>query len=105
MLLRFFGFGIFAFQIGESHVQRFVTESNTNGVHGDAFFVQGIGVGLTKAVKFSAFDTSFLCNRLQLAQKVSIGFSLPVRKDQILPLGILLSHSVLNLPEELGRDW
>jgi hypothetical protein len=81
-----------------------VTESNTNGVHRDAFLMQRVGVGLAEAVKFSAFDTSFLCNRLQLAQEVSVGFSVSVGKNQIVRLGIPLSHSVLDLPNQLCRD-
>jgi hypothetical protein len=33
MLLRFFGFGVLAFDVRERHVQRFVTDSDTDGVH------------------------------------------------------------------------
>ena len=40
MVLRFFGLGVLAFEIGESHVQRFVTESDADVVYQDTFFAQ-----------------------------------------------------------------
>ena len=52
--------------------------------------MQCASIGLAEAVKLTAFDASFLSDRLQLAQEVSIGFSVPVGKNQIMRLGIPL---------------
>ena len=66
VLLRFFRLCILAFEVSQRHVQRFVTEADANGVHRDAFFVQGVGIALVEAVKFGAFDASFLSGRGKL---------------------------------------
>lgn len=51
MLLGFFRFGIFAFDVSERYVQRLVSEADSNGIHRDAFLLQRVGVCLTEAVK------------------------------------------------------
>ena len=48
--------------------------------------MQGVCVSLAKAVKLCAFDAGFLRNRLQLAQEVSVGFSVLVWKYKVARL-------------------
>jgi hypothetical protein len=67
VFLGFLRLGVLAFEIGERHVQRFVTEADSDGVHRDPFFVQGVGLGLAEAVKLRALDASLLGNCLELA--------------------------------------
>src|SRR5215475_10807527 len=66
--------------------------------------MQRVRVGLAEAMKFGAFYAGFLRNCFQLAQEVSVWFSIPVRKHQIMRLCVPLSHSVLDLPNELRWD-
>ena len=98
MFLRFFRFGVFAFEVGERHVQRLVPQADSDGVHRDPFFMQGVGIGLAEAVKLRALDASFLGNRLQFAQEVSVGFPISICEHQVMRLGVPLSHSVLDFP-------
>src|SRR5215471_6879207 len=44
------------------------------------------------------------CDRFELPQEVSIGVPVSIWKQQIVRLGIPLSHSVLDLPNQLRRD-
>jgi len=60
VLLSFLRLCILAFEIGKRHVQRLVTEPDSNCVPRNAFFVQRISVGLAEAVKLRAFDTEEL---------------------------------------------
>jgi len=62
MLLRFFRFSILAFEVGERHVERFVSEPDSDCVYRHAFFMQSVGVGLAEAVKLWALDAGFLGN-------------------------------------------
>jgi len=66
--------------------------------------MQRVGVGLAEAVKVCAFDAGFLRNRLQLALEVTVRVSVPVRKHEIVALGVPPSHSVFDLPNELRRN-
>ena len=104
VLLSFLGFGVFTFEVSERYVQRLVSEADSNGIHRDAFLVQRVGVGLAEAVKLCAFNSSFLRNRFQLTQEVSIRVPASIWKHEIVGLGIPFSHSVLDLPNELRWD-
>jgi hypothetical protein len=73
MLLRFFRLGILALEIGERHVQRLVTEADSDRVHGDTFLMRCVGVGLAEAVKLCALDAGFLGNTLSLRRKCPSG--------------------------------
>ena len=57
MFLGFFGLSIFAFEIGERHVERLVSEPDADRVYRHAFFMQRVGVGLAEAVKLRAVDS------------------------------------------------
>lgn len=80
MLLGFLRLGILAFEVGERHIQRFVTEADSDGVDRDAGLVERFCVGLAEPMKLCVLNASFLCDRLQLAQEVIARFALTVRK-------------------------
>ena len=65
MFLRFFGLGILAFEVSESHIERLVPEPDTDCVYRHAFLMQRVGVSLAEAVKLCTFDASILCNRFE----------------------------------------
>lgn len=46
MFLRFFRLSILALEVGERHVQRLVSEADSDGVDRNTFFMQGVGVDL-----------------------------------------------------------
>jgi len=69
VLLRIFRFSVLAFEVGDGHIERFVTEADSDGVHRDPFFVQGIGVGLREAVKFGPVNPGFLRHRLRTSAR------------------------------------
>src|ERR1700757_2470496 len=63
--------------------------------------MQSVGVSFAEPVKLGAFDAGFLRNRLQLTQEMTVRFAFAVWKDHVMRLGVPLSHSVLDLPNEL----
>src|SRR5437868_6161637 len=67
-------------------------------------FVESICVVFAEAVELCAFDAGFLCNRLQLAQEVPVRFAFAVWKNQVMQLGVPLSHSLFDFPNELRRN-
>src|SRR5215472_13456408 len=105
VLLCFLRLGVLPLEVGEGHVQRLVPEPNANRIYRHALFVQRVSIGLAVAVKLGVFDPSFLRNRLQLAQEVPIRLTRAVGEDQIVRMCVPLSHSVLDLPNKLRRDW
>lgn len=80
-----------------------MAQSNSGTVHRDALFVD-IGVGLAESVKLGILDAGFCRNRFQLAQEGTVRFALTVREHQFMRLGIPLSHSVVDFPNELCRN-
>src|ERR1700756_528904 len=81
-----------------------MTEANSYGVYRYAFFMQRVGKGLAEAVKLCAFDAGFLRNRLQLTQEVPVRFAFAVWENQVMRLGIALSHSLFDFPNQLCRN-
>src|SRR6267378_8395969 len=79
-------------------------QTESDGVHRHAFFMQRVGVGLAKAVKLCAFDAGFLRNRLQLAQEVSVRRAFAVWKNQVMRVGVPVSHSLFDFPNQLCRN-
>src|SRR5947208_7745410 len=81
-----------------------MTKPDSDGIHRNAFLVQRVSVGLAEAVKLCAFDAGFLRNRLQLAQEVPVRFAFTVWKNQVMRLGVPLSHSLFDFPNQLCRN-
>jgi hypothetical protein len=77
VFLCFFGFGVLAFEIGECHVERFVTEPDANRVYRNAFFVQRVSIGLAVAVKLGASTLAFFAIAFSLRRKCPSAFPFP----------------------------
>jgi hypothetical protein len=86
VLLRFFRLGVLALNIGKGHVERFVSEADSNGIHRDTFLVQRVGVGFAEAVKLCScpWRIFFL---LALETKMLPGFRLNVQRA-LLPVEV-----------------
>ena len=79
-----------------------MTQPQADGVYRHAFFMQRVGVGLTEALRLGGLNSSFLRNRLQLAQEVSVGLSVPVWKHEIVRLCSTSVGHVLQIAEFKG---